>query len=110
MGFRISFAPSARTDLERAYLWISERNPEAANVWYNEIVDAISSLKNLPARCPKASESADVEQEIRQLLYGKRGNMYRILFVIVENESLVRVIHIRHTAQQRLSSSDFESP
>jgi plasmid stabilization system protein ParE len=49
--------------------------------------------------------------EIRQLLYGKGRNSYRILFTIVEGEdiSTVRILHIRHAAQQTLRMDNDES-
>jgi hypothetical protein len=49
-------------------------------------------------------ENEYFSQEIRQLLYGRGRNLYRILFTILEGEavSTVRILHIRHASQQTL--------
>jgi plasmid stabilization system protein ParE len=64
----------------------------------------------MPKRCPLARENADFSQEIRQLLYGKGRSQYRVLFALFDEleESTVRVLHIRHAAQQPLGSAEFE--
>jgi plasmid stabilization system protein ParE len=58
----------------------------------------------MPKRCPLAREDRYFSQEIRQLIYGKGRNSYRILFTIIENNEVatVRILHIRHAAQQTL--------
>lgn len=58
----------------------------------------------MPKRCPLARENEYFSKEIRQLLYGQGRNSYRILFTIVEEPELstVRILHIRHSAQQTL--------
>lgn len=61
----------------------------------------------MPKRCSLARENQYFSQEIRQLIYGKGRNSYRILFTIVEtNEiAIVRILHIRHAAQQTLGEN-----
>jgi hypothetical protein len=61
----------------------------------------------MPKRCPLARENKYFSQEIRQILYGRGRNSYRILFTIVEGKdvSTVRILHIRHAAQQTLGES-----
>jgi type IV pilus biogenesis protein CpaD/CtpE len=61
----------------------------------------------MPKRCPIARENQYFSKEIRQLLYGKGRNSYRIIFTIAESEdvSAVRVLHIRHAAQQTLGEN-----
>lgn len=68
---------------------------------------AIESLSEMPKRCPFARENDYFTMEIRQLLYGRGRNLYRILFTIVEGKeaSTVRILHIRHAAQQTLGES-----
>ena len=56
--------------------------------------DAIASLATFPKRCPIAPESARFPFEVRQLLYGRKPHVYRILFTIENNT--VNVLHIRH--------------
>lgn len=65
----------------------------------------------MPKRCPLARENEYFSQEIRQLLYGKGRNSYRILFTILEGSSVstVRVLHIRHATQQTLGENPEET-
>jgi uncharacterized protein (UPF0248 family) len=65
----------------------------------------------MPKRCPLARENSYFSQEIRQLLYGKGRNTYRILFTVLEEEEIpkVRILHIRRAAQQTLGENSEES-
>ena len=65
----------------------------------------------MPKRCSLARENDYFSQEIRQLLYGRGRNSYRIIFTIVESQeiSIVRILHIRHAAQQTIGESQDES-
>ncbi|MDQ3685075.1 MAG: hypothetical protein M3430_05665 [Acidobacteriota bacterium] len=60
----------------------------------------------MPERCPVAPESREFVIEVRQLLYGKRRNAYRVLFSVAydneADENVVRIYRIRHGAQRRL--------
>jgi hypothetical protein len=58
----------------------------------------------MPRRCALAPENAKLSQEIRQLMYGKGKNTYRILFTVLEdqNPAVVRILHIRHAARPPL--------
>jgi plasmid stabilization system protein ParE len=82
-------------------------SPEKAREWYEGLLNAIESLSAMPKRCPIARENQYFSKEIRQLLYGKGRNSYRIIFTIAENEdvSAVRILHIRHAAQQTLGEN-----
>ncbi len=98
--YRVILQPEAIEGLESAYAYIKEQSPERANEWVNGLIRAIETLKTFPARCQIARESEHFQQEIRQLLYGKGGNAYRVLFTIVDDT--VFVLHMRHGAQDTL--------
>jgi plasmid stabilization system protein ParE len=100
MKFQVITMPRAEADLEAACAWIQKYSPQRAARWYQGICAAIQSLDSMPHRCSLAPESEGAEVEIRQLLYGKRRGIYRILFTVVGNE--VRVLHVRHGAQRLL--------
>lgn len=106
MAYRVDISPPALADAESAYLWIKERAPEKAGEWYEGLLEAVFSLENLPTRCALAPESQEFSIEIRQLLYGKRGSVYRILFGVSYDpetqENVVRIYRIRHSAQRNL--------
>jgi hypothetical protein len=50
-----------------------------------------------PGRCRLAAEANELGFELRDLLFGKRRGVYRILFVV--DERTVNVLHIRHAAR-----------
>ncbi len=100
MTYRVVIEPPAEAELEEAYRWIAREAPQAAARWYNGLVEAINSLASLPERCPLAPETDAFDEDIRQLLYGKRRYKYRILFTIVGRR--VHVLHIRHGARRYL--------
>jgi hypothetical protein len=64
----------------------------------------------MPKRCPLARENDHFSQELRQLLYGRGRNSYRVIFTILEEQdiSTVRILHIRHAYQQTIGE-DTES-
>jgi hypothetical protein len=53
---------------------------------------------------PLADEAADLGLELRQLLFGRRRGVYRILFTI--DGQTVTIHRVRHAAQDRLSPDD----
>ena len=79
MKYRVIIQPPAAAEMDEAYLWIAERAPDSATKWFNGLETAIYSLEDFPERCPLTEESKAFEVEIRQLIYGKRVDAYRIL-------------------------------
>jgi plasmid stabilization system protein ParE len=98
--YRIIIQPEAYEGMVSGYALIEQGSPESASQWALGLMDAISSLATFPARCPLAPESRHFRREIRQLLYGKGRNAYRILFTIADD--VVSVLHIRHGAMETL--------
>ncbi|MEK6320998.1 MAG: type II toxin-antitoxin system RelE/ParE family toxin [Acidobacteriota bacterium] len=112
MPFRVDISPSALQDAEDAYLWIKRRAPGRASAWYEGLLEAINGLEQMPARCPVAPESEDLGIMIRQLLYGKKGSAYRILFAIGYDDStgedVVRIFRIRHSARLKATPEEIQ--
>ena len=98
--FRVIIQPSASAEMEAAYLWIAEHSPEAAVKWFNELQIAIRGLETFPQRCPLAPENDAFQEEIRQLVYGRRTGRYRIFFTI--RSGAVHILHVRHGARDYL--------
>lgn len=98
--YRVVITPSAQRDIEEAFVWIAEQNEGAAIRWFNGVIEVVDTLKRFPERCPFALENDFFEQEIRQILYGKRQHKYRILFTM-EGDN-VFVLHVRHGARLAL--------
>jgi plasmid stabilization system protein ParE len=104
MAYRFNFAPRAVEDAETAYAWIARKSPRQAANWYIKLFEAIETLKLNPARCSLAPESEVFPEEIRQLLYGKRQNVYRILFAI--RGDVIHILRIRHGAMRFLNPGE----
>jgi plasmid stabilization system protein ParE len=104
MKYRIDISSLAQAEADNAFLQLSQvTSPTKASQWYSGLLKAIESLSQMPKRCPLARENEYFSQEIRQLLYGKGRNSYRILFTVLEgSEATVRILHIRQATQQTL--------
>jgi plasmid stabilization system protein ParE len=103
MDFRVELSDQARNDVAAIYDWLqSQQAGGAGALWFVALRAAIASLANLPSRCPLAPENPDSPVEVRQLLYGRRPHVYRILFAI-EGDT-VQVLHIRHGRRRPVSS------
>src|SRR6266849_4077196 len=100
MAFQVEISPLALVDIDEAYLWLYEQSPLAAARWFRGLRKAIDSLETNPARCSLAPESDVFAQELRQLFYGRRRGIYRILFTVAGNT--VRVHRIRHGSSRFL--------
>ena len=98
MKYEVLVELRAAADIERVYLLLASEAPRAAIKWFNGIYEAIERLDAFPTRCPYAPENEYFVEEIRQLLYGKRSNRYRILFTIKGQR--IHVLHVRHGRRQ----------
>jgi plasmid stabilization system protein ParE len=94
----------AQRDIAAAYIWLSERDPQAADNWFDDIYETIGSLEIFPLRCPLAPESKFLNLEIREIFHGRRQHKYRILFSVTEQE--VRILHVRHGARRALGETE----
>ena len=98
MTFRVEVSAQAEADAEAILDWLlSEGAGETGIRWFLALRDTISSLAAFPERSALAPEHARFSFEVRQLLYGRKPHVYRILHTI-EGET-VKVLHIRHARQ-----------
>lgn len=107
MIFQVELTPVAEAQIEKAYCWYRESNPEFADRWFRVLMNAIATLQEKFQRCTLAVEHEIFPEEVRQLLYGKSKNIYRVLFAI--REATVYVLYVRHSAQALLTPDDLES-
>ena len=101
MAFQVEITPVAEVQIEQAYRWYRKRNPEFADLWFRGLMNAISTLQEKPQRCALAIENHVFPEEVRQLLYGKAKNKYRVLFTV--RDAKVFVLYVRHSAQAPLT-------
>ncbi len=112
MKYRIEISSIAEAEADAAFLQLSQvTSPVKASQWYSGLMQAIESLSQMPRRCPLARENEYFSQEIRQLLYGRGRNLYRVLFTVLEQQNMltVRILHIRHASQQTIGEESQES-
>ena len=105
MIYLVRIEPLADSDLEEAYLWAQRHAPFTAARWLQRLHAAVQSLSRRPERCALAPEHKRFKFEIRQLLFGKKPNVFRILFLIEGDE--VRVLRIRRASRRYLSRREF---
>lgn len=106
MAFQVRVTQTAKAEIDTAYSWLRERNPVYADNWFRELMDTIATLQEKPLRCALAPENDAIAEEIRQLIYGKSRNKYRILFAI--REDTVFVLHVRHSSQAPLIGEEVD--
>ena len=64
MAFRVEISPRAFADLDVIVSHIKEHGSfEQARKWFNEMIDAITSLKDMPCWCPIAGELEQLMEE-----------------------------------------------
>lgn len=102
MSFRVELAERAIRDLRRLYGEVRARHNPAASRWFDGLEARIAALADHPRRGGAVPEDVS----LRQLLYGRRPHVYRIIYEIDEEHGVVYVLHIRHGARAAMSEGD----
>jgi plasmid stabilization system protein ParE len=105
MIYRIDFSSTAKSEADAAFLRFAQfTSSDRAQNWYQGLVKAIASLQEMPRRCAIAPENEFFSQEIRQLLYGRGQSKYRILFTVLDDQTIptIRILYIRNTSQNTI--------
>ena len=98
-AFRVSTTAKAKTDLDSILKRLVLQEAGAAGLhWFHGLREAVASLAHSPTRCALAPENIVFPFEVRQLLYGHKPHVYRVLFTI--EGDVVTVLHIRHGRRQ----------
>ena len=101
MAFKVRTTPYAEQDAAEILDWLMVQHAgETALRWFLKMDQAIASLAQMPTRCKLAPESKSFPFQVRELLYGSRPHVYRILFTI--KEEVVYILHIRHGRRMTL--------
>jgi plasmid stabilization system protein ParE len=98
MTYRVELTDRAARDLRLLFVSVHAGESDRAARWFNGMERAIESLRESPGRRALAPESRR-GRAIRQLLYGRKPHIYRILFRVSAKDRAVFVIHIRHGAR-----------
>jgi toxin ParE1/3/4 len=106
MTYHVEFSVRALHDLEVLYFEKNVAESRAAVRWFNCLQDAIDGLAKLPRRCPHAPESQGKTRKLRNLPYGNKPHIYRVIYEVDEGRQTVKIFHIRHGARQPLTHPD----
>lgn len=82
MKFRVRLLSSAQADAAELFERVSEAAPVRGPIWYKRLIAAMVSLQLSPRRCVLSPENDLVAIEVRQLLFGSKPNVYRVLFTV----------------------------
>ncbi len=82
------------------------RGIRGADRWRISLLTAIAALESDPHRHPQADEAIDLGLNLGEMLQGRWGHIYRIIFTIDDVSQTVHVHRIRYAAQDRLKPGD----
>jgi plasmid stabilization system protein ParE len=102
MAFHVKQTAQADYELDLILEWLlTEEAGETGLRWFRRLQEAILSLSEFPTRCLLAPEDAHFPFDVRQLVYGRKPHLYRVLFTI-EAETVV-ILHILHSRRLPLA-------
>jgi plasmid stabilization system protein ParE len=106
MSFSVIILPQADAEVMRHTAWIhTTSGAAAATRWRAGLFrTVVTALENDPHRYPQSDLAAELEIDLREMLYGHRPHVYRVLFTI--DGKTVYVHRIRHASQDRLTPGD----
>lgn len=94
-AYRVDLTDRSARDLRHLYRAIDAQSSGQARAWFNGLERMILSLDQNPARGAVIRE----DPNLRQLLYGRRRYVLRIIYAVDEACSVVTVLHIRRGAR-----------
>jgi toxin ParE1/3/4 len=94
--FLVELTARAERDLAAIYEHIHAESSEHAFEWFNGLEAAILSLAIQPERGMRTPEN----RALRQLLYGNKPHVYRVIYRIGRRAARVWVLQVRHGARK----------
>jgi len=92
MAYRVSFTRRARRDYLQLYDSINAAASVPAQLWMDRLDQTIAVLSVTPRSGVVTHENPTV----RQLIYGKKPHLYRILYDIDDADQRVNILSIWH--------------
>ncbi len=108
--YHVKFSLTAQTDIYNIvqYIRLALQEPETAVKLYWKIKEGISSLSQLPERCPLVDIPAMRELGVHRLLIQN----YSVFYVVDQKQSIVkiaRVIYSGRDIKKQLETLDWET-
>ena len=94
--YRVIITPRAGRDLEEIHEFISRTSPTRADAMIVSILDALETLRDFPFRQVLQHQNPRLRFQVRTLPVSP----YRVFFRVVDDEFVVRVLHVRHGARR----------
>ena len=104
---RVVIHKFALQDLDGAYLNAARHAPGPAAAWLERFRLALQSLARNPERCALAHENERSRRELREFLFGRKPNVFRVVFTIDGNT--IRILRIRRSARRFLTRTEIDS-
>lgn len=101
MAYLVNVTVRAERDLAQLFEDIHAADSESARRWYRGLKKTILSLERFPNRSPVFRGRGN----LRALLYGRKPNVYRVIYRVLEKQREVQVLHIRHGARREVKDS-----
>ena len=100
MAYKVVVTARFKRHLRDIGDYIAAENPGLARRWIGELEGKVLKLSSFPEAYPLAREYESHAVELRQMLFGRGRNKYRIIFTIRGSE--VVVLDVRHGARDEL--------
>lgn len=105
MTYRVVLTDKAEADVESALKWFhDQRATEAGGRWLAQMMAKLATLESHPERCSLAVEAAELGEEIRELLFGRKRFKHRLLFRIVGKT--VQILRVWHSSRDAITGSE----
>lgn len=103
----VRLQPAALRDLMEAHNYAYRAEPVAADRWLMRFQAAIQTLEHNPERCVIAPEGRRCGRAVREFLFGKRPNNYRVLYIA--DAHAVMILRIRRAQRRNLTADELQS-
>ena len=103
MNFLVETSDIAQAEIEAIYFRLLAYDTEFAARWLEGLNRALVLLETFPRRNERVSQEGAPGRETRRLLYKNGRAVYRIIYLLVDNdgdgeEETVRVLQVRQGA------------
>jgi plasmid stabilization system protein ParE len=100
--YRVIITPRAGDDLEAIYDHIARESGQNAAAMVTRILDALEPLKQFPHRTVVERQDHKLRQPVRSIPV----RPYIVYFRVLDDDRVIRVLHVRHGARRRPRSFD----
>lgn len=95
MVYTVSLTARAVRNIRSIYQFINAEASAPAEKWFYGLEEIVFSLD----RHPQRGQAVPGQPSLRQILYGNKPHIYRIIYSIDTSSKIVNVLHIRHGAR-----------